>query len=283
MSAFSSSDGPSRTYKIYFWIVLAAAVSVFLFVRGVNYAALPNIIGDLRAGPLAEVSELWSAGVRAAFGLCIFGSSVAIGHLIDRAISPESVQDRSHVLELGRKATVGAGIWLAAFVAASRLQFGSAAIAAIAAVATLPLLMFFVKRAREAGDESRVPEKASGADRILALILLGMICLAFLAAIVGGTFTGAAMFWAYPVLILSVFGWARESSLSRRSALIASVLVAAIPAICYFTRSEFRDVLFVLTGVLAVLSLLRMISMWSARWAVLLSIFIFAHTAGYFD
>lgn len=282
MSVPESNARHSALSRVYFWMVLASAITFLLAVRGRYFAELPSLFGDLKTGPLGGISEFWFAALRAGFGLCIFGSSLAIGHLVDRALAPESVPEHSHVLELGRKVTLGACLWIGAIVAAARFEMGSVIAAAVAAIATLPLLQFFARRAREAGGESRVPEKATAADRVAALLIVGFVGIAFLAAIASGTFAAASVFWAVPVLVMSAFGWARESGLSRRSSLAAAALVTAVPAVFYAAPIEFRDVLLVVISVFAAIAAFRTFTLRSGRWAATLLLFIGGLAALYF-
>ena len=58
----------------------------------------------------------------------------------------------------------------------------------------------------------------------------------------GQAAAGAVNWLFFPLLLATVFGWARELDINRRSSLIAVLIVATVPSACHVASSSYIDV-----------------------------------------
>lgn len=86
---------------------------------------------------------------------------------------------------------------------------------------------------------------------------------------------GSVVIWTFfPLLLAAVFGWARETNISRRWSLIAVVMVAAVPTAYHISSSGYIDVALALFVTLAIYSLCRWWREPSNTTAMLVAIFV---------
>lgn len=102
------------------------------------------------------------------------------------------------------------------------------------------------------------------------------------ARLLGGVYTdragevaGSVVIWTFfPLLLAAVFGWARESGISRRHALIAVLMIASIPTAYHVASSGYIDVALALFVTLAIYSLSRWWRQPSSAAAICIAIFL---------
>ena len=85
---------------------------------------------------------------------------------------------------------------------------------------------------------------------------------------------GAVVFMFFPLLLSAVFGWARQTGISIRGALVATIMVAAIPTAYHVASSGYIDLSLALYVTLAVYSLTRWWKTLSTSSMVLMAVFI---------
>ncbi|MFT3744103.1 MAG: phospholipid carrier-dependent glycosyltransferase [Pyrinomonadaceae bacterium] len=90
----------------------------------------------------------------------------------------------------------------------------------------------------------------------------------------GEAAAGAVTFLFFPVLLLAVYGWARNSGISRVFSLIATLMVAAIPTAYHVASSGYIDLSLALYVTLAVYSLTRWWKTLSTSSMLLVGIFL---------
>ncbi len=86
---------------------------------------------------------------------------------------------------------------------------------------------------------------------------------------------GGAVIWIFfPLLLAAVFGWAREIGISRRWALIAVLMVAAVPSVFHVSASAYIDVALALFVTLALYALTRWWRTLESGWLILIGTFL---------
>jgi uncharacterized membrane protein len=86
---------------------------------------------------------------------------------------------------------------------------------------------------------------------------------------------GGAVTWAFfPLLLMAVFGWAREIGASRRWALVAVLMVASVPTVYHVAASGYIDVAWALFITLAIYTISRWWRKPETGWVVFTAIFL---------
>jgi 4-amino-4-deoxy-L-arabinose transferase-like glycosyltransferase len=85
---------------------------------------------------------------------------------------------------------------------------------------------------------------------------------------------GAVNWLFFPLLLAAVFGWARELDISRRSRLIAVLVVAAVPSAYHVASSAYIDIELALYVTLAVYGLARWWRTQENGWLILTALFL---------
>ena len=154
----------------------------FLSNRGSDVGQLQKLIGNLGGGLLAGAGILDSI-VGSIAALLIVIVWFGVGNFAASFIKIAKSANHSHVLELAMKTAVGAAIWSLTwfFLGVAGAYSGTTAI--VATMVGLTLAVLGIRRAKEAKEESRVPEKASGFDKALLLLIAIPVTLAFIASL----------------------------------------------------------------------------------------------------
>jgi len=86
---------------------------------------------------------------------------------------------------------------------------------------------------------------------------------------------GSVVVWLFfPLLLAAVFGWARETNISRRWSLVAVLMVASVPTAHHISSSGYIDVALALFVTMAIYSLCRWWREPSNTTAVLVAMFV---------
>jgi hypothetical protein len=85
---------------------------------------------------------------------------------------------------------------------------------------------------------------------------------------------GAVNWLFFPFLLATIFGWARELDISRRSSLIAVLVVAAVPSAYHVASSAYIDIELALYVTLAVYGLARWWRTQENGWLILTALFL---------
>lgn len=88
------------------------------------------------------------------------------------------------------------------------------------------------------------------------------------------TAAGATGFMFFPILLCAIYGWAREIVVSKTAALIATLVVAAIPSAYHVASSGYVDLSLALYVTLAAYGLTRWWKEQTWGWVVLIGIFL---------
>jgi len=160
----------------------AVLLTVFIAFRSTDLLKLPMLLGGLGGGEVfgaAFVDTLIGAAAAGAVLLSWFG----LGSLTAKLIRAERRENDSHVLELVRSTAVGSILWslIWFFLGIAGLYTKTAAVTAMAL--GIALCVFGALRLREARNESRTPDAASGVDRLLILLVGFVLLIAFVAAL----------------------------------------------------------------------------------------------------
>jgi Dolichyl-phosphate-mannose-protein mannosyltransferase len=315
--------------------ILAALWAVVLLIaffanRGSDVGQLQNLIGNIGGGPLFGSGFIDSViGAAAAFLIVVawFG----VGNFAASFIKVAKAEGHSHILEFAMKTAVGAAIWSLTWFFLGIAGAYSTVAAIVATLAGLSLAVFGFRRAKEAKNESRIPEKASSLDKVLLALIAVPVGLAFIASLapptakdtllyhfavpkafiaqgsnafvegniasylalgtemhtvwamlLGGLWgaraaeaAAGATIWAFfPLLLLAIFGWAREIAVSRRWSLIAVLMVASVPTAYHVAAGAYVDIALALYVTLAIYSLTRWWRTLENGWLILIAIFL---------
>ena len=85
---------------------------------------------------------------------------------------------------------------------------------------------------------------------------------------------GATSFLFFPLLLMVIYGWAREIGISRTWALIATVIVATVPSAYHVASSGYIDIALALFVTLAIYALTRWWKEQTTGWVILTAIFL---------
>lgn len=310
------------------WAVIL--LIAFLANRGSDVGQLQKLIVNLGGGPLAGTGILDSI-VGAVAVLLIVIAWFGLGNFGASFVKTTKGENHSHVLELAMKTAAGAAVWSLTwfFLGVAGAYSGIAAV--VLTLAGLALAMSGLRRAKEAKNESRVPEKASGFDKGLLVLIAIPVLLAFIASLapptakdtllyhfaipkafvtqhsnafiegniasylalgtemhsvwamlLGGLWSSrvaeaaaGATIWAFfPLLLLLIFGWARELNVERRWALTAVLMVAAVPSAYHVAANAYTDIALALFITLAIYSLSRWWRTLANGWLIFIAIFL---------
>ncbi len=90
----------------------------------------------------------------------------------------------------------------------------------------------------------------------------------------GEAAAGATIFLFFPLLLMAVYGWAREIGISATWSLIATLLVATVPSAYHVASSGYIDLSLALYVTLALYSLMRWWKEQTWGWVILIGIFL---------
>ncbi len=84
---------------------------------------------------------------------------------------------------------------------------------------------------------------------------------------------GATIWALFPLLLMAIFGWARELGVERRWALIAGLIAASVPTAYHVAASAYIDIALALYITLAIYSLTRWWQTLENGWLIFIAIF----------
>src|SRR5262249_25580205 len=138
-------------------------------------------------GNLGDGALMGDAAIDSMFGFCvaslILGAWLGVGHFVVSAISIKKSESHSHILEMALKVAVGAAIWSLVWFFIGIAGAYSPTIALILVIAGQVLLSFAFRRAKEVKEESRMPEKVSGIDYLLLVLIAIPVVLSLIGAL----------------------------------------------------------------------------------------------------
>lgn len=164
-------------------IFAAALLVIFVAFRSSDLLKLPTLVGNLGGGPLFGIEGILASFVGAVVSGVILISWFGTGTFVFRYLKIERAENHSHVLELVRNIAVGAIVTSLIWFFLGLAGFYTPLAAIIMTVVGLVEGGLSLARVREAKTESRVPEKATGFDKALLLLIAVPVGLAFVAAL----------------------------------------------------------------------------------------------------
>ena len=90
----------------------------------------------------------------------------------------------------------------------------------------------------------------------------------------GEAAAGATTFLFFSLLLMAIYGWAREIGISRTWALLATLMVATVPSAYHVASSGYIDIALALFVTLAIYALTRWWKEPSVGWGILIVIFL---------
>ena len=324
-----STPGFAMPLAIAAWAVIL--LIAFFSNRGGDVGQIGKLIGNLGGGPLFGWEGFRDSFVGGIVAIAVLIAWFSLGSLITKLVRREQSNNHSHVLEVVISVATGAAVWSVDwfFLGIAGLYDSTAAI--VATVVGIAFANYGLGRIREMRNESRTPEKASGFDSLLLILIAVPVVLALIgsmapptakdtllyhfalpkafiaqhsnafvegniasylslgaemhnvwAMLLGGLLdqraaeaaAGAVNWLFFPLLLAAVFGWARELEISRRSCLIAVLIVAAVPSAFHVASSAYIDVELALYVLLAVYGLTRWWRTQENGWSILMAIFL---------
>jgi hypothetical protein len=168
--------------------LLIAAWSVVLLIaffanRGSDVGQLGKLIGNLGGGPLFGWEGFRGSFVGGIVAIVILVAWFGLGSLITKFVRRERDENHSHVLEIVINVAIGAAGWSLIWFFLGLAGVYNTASAIVAIVAGIALAVYGLGRLREMRGESRTPEKASGVNSFLLVLIAVPIVLALIGSL----------------------------------------------------------------------------------------------------
>lgn len=160
----------------------AALLVVFVSFRSTDLLSLPKLLGNLGGGALFGAAFVDSVVGAVAAG-AVFAAWFGLGSVVSLFLKIERRDSDSHILELARTVGVGSVLWSIVWFFLGIAGLYSAATAIVATIVGIACCVPGIARLRSARVESRTPESVSGIDRIVAVLILLALAIAFIAAL----------------------------------------------------------------------------------------------------
>lgn len=160
----------------------AALLVVFVSFRSSDLLSLPKLLGNLGGGPLFGFGFVDSLVGAIAAGF-VLAAWFGLGSVVSSFVKIERREGDSHILELACTVGVGSVLWSLVWFFLGLAGIYSTATAIITTVVGVGCCVPGIARVRTARGESRTPESVSGSDRVIVLLILFVLALAFLAAL----------------------------------------------------------------------------------------------------
>jgi len=324
-----SSPGFSAASLIAAWAVIL--LIAFFANRGSDIGQLGRLVGNLGGGPLFGWEGFRDSAAGGLVAVAILIAWLGLGTFVASFIKRDRGDNHSHILEIVINVAVGAAIWSLTWFFLGLLGLYNRSAAIVAVLLGVALAVYGVRRIREIGDESRTPERASGVDTLLLILIAVPVALALIGALAPPTAKDTLLYhfalpkafiaqqssafvdgniasylalgaemhnvWAMllgglidqrtaeaaagtvnwiflPLLLAMVFGWSRESNISRRMSLVAVLVVATVPTAFHEASNSYVDVELGLYISLAVYGLTRWWQNTEIGWLFITSILL---------
>lgn len=172
----------TRLAPILIGVWAIALLFAFFANRGSDIGQMPKLIGNLGGWPIFGAGIVDSI-IGSVVALLIVFAWFGLGNFTASFIRITKCVNRSHLLELAMQTSVGAAIWSLVwfFLGIAGLYHGVTAL--IATLAGIVLAVKGIRKAKEAQEESRVPESSAGFNTVLLLLIAIPVILAFAASL----------------------------------------------------------------------------------------------------
>jgi hypothetical protein len=176
-----SSAGFSAALLIAAWS--AVLLIAFFTNRGSDVGQFGKFVGNLGGGPLFGWDGFRDSIAGGLFAVVILIAWFGVGTFAASFIKTDRAENHSHILELVINVAVGAAIWSLTWFFLGLFGLYNQTVAVVAVLVGVALAVYGIRRLREIGDESRTPEKSSGADSLLLLLIAVPVVLALIGAL----------------------------------------------------------------------------------------------------
>lgn len=173
----NSSSGFAAPLLTAAWAVIC--VVAFFANRGNDVGQIGKLVGNL-GGPLFGWEGFRDSFIGGLVAIAIFVAWFGLGSLTTKFVRREQSEHHSHVLEIVISIATGAAVWSLVWFFLGVAGLYSSAVAIIAAVVGIALAISELGRFREMRNESRTPEKASGLDSGLIVLIALPVVLALI-------------------------------------------------------------------------------------------------------
>jgi 4-amino-4-deoxy-L-arabinose transferase and related glycosyltransferases of PMT family len=257
------------------WFGLGSLISSFIaYSRTPNHSHVLELAFKTAVGAAA-----WSL-VWFLLGLVgVYGSTVAVLSLVVGFVTAIMALRRVREAKEESRVPEPAGAFDKALLLLIAIPTGLAFIAALAPPTAKDTLLyhFAVPKAFIAQGSNAFVE-----GNIASYLALGTEMHTVWAMLLGGLFSerageaaGGAVIWLFlPVLLMAIFGWARELRVDRRWSLVAVLIVATVPTVYHVSASAYIDVALAVFVTLAVYSLTRWWQTLENGWLIFVAIFL---------
>lgn len=160
----------------------AALLVVFVSFRSTDLLNLPKLLGNLGGGALFGSGFVDSLVGAIAAGF-VLAAWFGLGSIVSLFLKVGRRDGDSHILELARTVGVGSVFWSIVWFFLGIAGLYSTAAAIVVTIIGVLCCVPGVGRLRSARGESRTPESVSGSDRVIVLLILFTLALAFIAAL----------------------------------------------------------------------------------------------------
>lgn len=166
-------------------IAVWAAFSLIAFFanRGADVGKIGTLVGNLGGGPLFGWEGFRDSIAGGIVAVLLLLSWFGLGTFVSSFIPKHRGERHSHVLELAISVAVGAAVWSLIWFFLGLLWVYYPPMSAVAALAGVLLAVYGVRRVREIGEESRIPEKPSSVDSLILLLIAIPVALALIGAL----------------------------------------------------------------------------------------------------
>lgn len=257
------------------WFGLGSLIASFItYSRTPNHSHVLELALKTAVGAAAWSLVWFVLGVVGAYGGLVAVAALVVG-FVTAILALRRVREARAESRVPEKA----GIFDKALLLLIAVPVGLALVASLAPPTAKDALLyhFALPKAYIAHGGNAFVE-----GNIASYLALGTEMHTVWAMLLGGSFTerageaaGGAVIWIFlPVLLMAVFGWARELRVDRRWSLIAVVMIASVPTIYHVSASAYIDVALALFVTLAIYSLTRWWQTLENGWLIFVAIFL---------
>src|SRR3954469_10178738 len=176
-----STPGFSAALLIAAWAVIL--LIAFFANRGSDVGQLGTLVGNLGGGTLFGWEGFRDSAAGGLVAVVILIAWLGLGTFVASFIKRDRGDNHSHILEIVINVAVGAAIWSLTWFFLGLLGLYNQSAVIVAVLLGVALAVYGVRRIREIGDESRTPERASGVDTLLLILIAVPVALALIGAL----------------------------------------------------------------------------------------------------
>ena len=184
MAAEGKENSPTKLQAA---VVLGAwtllLLVAFFAYRGSDVGQIGRLVGSLGGGPLFGGEGFRDSVAGCLIAVAILVSWFGLGSFLSGYIHTERSERHSHVLEIAMNIALGAALWSLVWFFLGLFGLYKPAAAIAATIVGLGLAAYGLKRIGEIRAESGAPEKASGTDYLLLVLIAAPVVLSLIGAL----------------------------------------------------------------------------------------------------